>query len=102
MELYRLKHKKTGLYYTKGSLSKRGKLYHSPNNFCTYLGKFYTAVLRVPCSGKLYKEYKEIFDELDEVKNPVFVGNPPYRIEPITFTVKADDFEKEVVNPDEL
>lgn len=102
MEFYRLKHKKTGLYYTKGSLSKKGKIYHSAGNLCTYLGHFSSTVLRVPCSGNLYKEYKEVLDVLDEVKNPVFVGNPPYRIDPITFTVKADDFEKEVFNPDDF
>lgn len=89
--IYRLKHKPTGLYYTKGTLSEKGKIYTSPGNYCTYLGK-YDDILYVPRNSKLAEKYP-ILSELDcttaeEFERSMFI--PAIQIK-----VTAADFEKE-------
>lgn len=89
--LYRLKHKPTGLYYTKGTLSEKGKIYTSPSNYCTYLGKC-GDILRVPRNSKLAEKYP-ILSELDcttaeEFERSMFI--PAIQIK-----VTAEDFKKE-------
>lgn len=69
MELYRLKHKPTGLYYQpvrgrwrskKTNLSKKGKIYQSGKN--ALMGNYNTITINI--SAKQYKENKEVFDSL--------------------------------------
>lgn len=89
--IYRLKHKPTGLYYTKGTLSEKGKIYTSPGNYCTYLGK-YSDVLYVPRDSKLAEKYP-ILLELDCTTAEEFERccfTPAIQIK-----VTAEDFEKE-------
>lgn len=88
--IYRLKHKPTGLYYAKGTLSERGKIYTSHNNYCTYLGK-YSDILRIPRNSRLVEKYP-VLEQLDcttaeELERPF--------VPPIQILVKAEDFEKE-------
>ncbi len=99
MKFYRLKHIPSGLYYTPGTLSEKGKVYTGGNNFKTYLGK-YSASIVIPWSGRLHKKYKQILESLDCCVNPVIVGNG-VRISPIEITVRAEDFEIEYLTPDQ-
>ena len=99
MKFYRLKHIPSGLYYSPGTLSERGKVYTSGNNFKTYLGKYHS-VVTIPWNGRLHKKYKQILESLACCVKPVMVGdNGNIRISPIEITVRAEDFEIEYVNP---
>lgn len=98
MRFYRLKHIPTGLYYTRGTLSEKGKVYTSANNFKTYLGH-YEDVLTIAWNSRLHKKYKDILEPLDACQKPVMVGNnQDIRISPIEITVKATDFEIEYID----
>ena len=95
IKIYRLKHKPTGLYYAKGTLSEKGKVYTSPGNYCTYLGK-YDDVLYVPRNSKLAEKYP-ILSELDCTTAEEFERGPfqlPFTPD-IKIKVTAADFEKE-------
>ena len=98
MKFYRLKHIPTGLYYSRGTLSEKGKIYTSGNNFKTYLGH-YEDVLTIAWSSRLHKKYKDILESLDTCANPVMVGdNRDIRISPIMIVVHASDFEVEYID----
>ena len=94
LKLYRLKHKKSGLYYTKNTLSEKGKIYSSPGNYLTYLGDTYDD-LYIPRDGKLAQKYP-ILAELDCTTAEEFehsVWTPSIRLR-----VTKDDFKKEYIN----
>ncbi len=93
--IYRLKHKPTGLYYTKGTLSEKGKIYTSSSNYCTYLGK-YGDILHIPRNSKLAEKYP-ILSELDCTTAEEFERGPFQSLftPPIQIKVTAADFEKE-------
>ena len=102
MEIYKLKHKPTGLYYQpvrgrwsgqKTNLSKKGKIYQSGLNALT--GNYDTITINV--STKQYNENKEIFDSLgiyDIQKKYCYGGDrtPEYMLR-----CKKSDFEKEYI-----
>ena len=92
---YRLKHKQTGLYYTRGSLSEKGKVYTSGGNLMTYLGSRYSQTIYIGTASKVYKNHQEILDELDE--NPRKVYRDGKKMSSVWITVHADDFEKEML-----
>jgi hypothetical protein len=95
---YRLKHIPTGLYYSRGALSEKGKIYTSANNFKTYLGH-YQDTLHVAWGCRLHKKYKDILEPLDACQKPVMVGdNRDIRISPIEIPVYATDFEIEYID----
>ena len=91
MELYRLKHKPTGLYYqpVRGkydnvtNLSKRGKIYQTKAN--ALIGQGDTIVIYI--SEKQYNAQKELFDSLGADKY--------YRR--MTLRCKKEDFEVEYI-----
>lgn len=68
MELYKLKHKPTGLYYqpVKGkygsvtNLSKKGKIYQSKSNALNGTGD----IIGIAVSKRQYNDNKELFDSL--------------------------------------
>lgn len=99
MKFYRLKHIPSGLYYTPGTLSERGKVYTGGNNFKTYLGKYSSSIV-IAWSSRLHKKYKQILESLDCCVKPVIVGDG-VRISPIEITVRAEDFEIEYITPDQ-
>ena len=102
VKLYRLKHIQTGLYYSRGTLSERGKIYTGANNFKTYLGK-YSDILIIAWGSRLHKKYKQLLESLDACTKPVMVGNDcSVRISPIEIPVHATDFEIEYLNPDQF
>ena len=88
--IYRLKHKPTGLYYAKGTLSERGKVYTSHNNYCTYL-RGGSDDLFIPRKSKLVEKYP-ILEQLDCTTAEEF--ERPW-VPDIRIRVKAEDFEKE-------
>lgn len=95
--LYRLKHKPTGLYYAKGTLSEKGKFYTTARNYCTYLGT-YEDVLCVERGSKLAEKYP-ILRELD-CTAPWKLAEPadiPWLAPYIQIKVTAADFEKEYI-----
>jgi hypothetical protein len=101
MKFYRLKHIPSGLYYTPGTLSEKGKVYTGGNNFKSYLGK-YSSVVTIPWEGRLHKKYKQLLESLDTCKSPRMVGKDlNIRISPIEITVRAEDFEIEYITPDQ-
>lgn len=90
---YRLKHKLTGLYYTRGSLSEKGKIYTTPSNYKTYLGK-YDDTLTIAYGSKIYKKYEDIFMKLvslNKAEIKYFMNKPWY----LDIYVVSEDFEKE-------
>lgn len=97
IKLYRLKHKPTGLYYAKGTLSEKGKVYTSPGNYCTYLGH-YDDILCVPRNSKLAEKYP-ILSELDRTdpKKIAEHAERPWLAPSIQIKVTASDFEKEYI-----
>lgn len=102
MEIYKLKHKPTGLYYQpargrwsgqKTNLSKKGKIYQSGIN--GLMGKSDTITINV--SNRQYKENKEIFDSLGiyDINERYCYGScrtPEYMLR-----CKKSDFEKEYI-----
>jgi len=102
VKFYRLKHIRTGLYYSRGTLSEKGKIYTSANNFKTYLGN-YSDTLTIAWNSRLHKKYKQILESLDACTKPVMVGdNGSIRISPIEIPVHASDFEIEYLNTDQF
>lgn len=95
--IYRLKHKPTGLYYAKGTLSEKGKFYTTPRNYCTYLGT-YEDVLCVDRGSKLAEKYP-ILLELDCTSPKVLaeLAKTPWIAPYIQIKVTASDFEKEYI-----
>ena len=91
---YKLKHKKTGLYFKYGTLSESGQIYRHSNNYCTYLGKERARII-VDYYSEVYMKHKEILDELDEFKHKKI--HLSSGIGPIVITICADDFEKEYI-----
>ena len=85
VKIYRLKHKATGLYYAKGTLSEKGKFYTTGCNYLSYIGGTHD-FLYVYKDSKLYKKYSEVLDRLD-------TGNGGWR--GVEIEVQASDFEKE-------
>lgn len=98
VRFYRLKHIPTGLYYSRGTLSEKGKIYTSGNNFKTYLGN-YSDTLMIAWSSRLHKKYKQLLESLDACADPVMVGDDGnVRISPIMIVVHASDFEIEYID----
>ncbi|MBR4591445.1 MAG: hypothetical protein IKO36_12445 [Bacteroidaceae bacterium] len=67
--VYKVRHKPTGLFYSPGSnsnLSKNGKVYTTKNTIITLLKGGYTTTLRV--NSKLSEEYKSIIENLPKDK----------------------------------
>ena len=97
IKLYRLKHKQTGLYYAKGTLSEKGKVYTSPSNYCTYLGH-YEDILCVGRDSKLAEKYPEL-QELDCTPPEKIAEHAerPWLAPSIQIKVTASDFEKEYI-----
>ena len=83
----------SGLYYTKGSLSEKGKVYTTPSNYCTYLQDC-SDILRIPRNSKLVEKYP-VLEELDCTLAEEFEG--PW-IPDIQIEVTADDFTKEYLS----
>ena len=92
---YRLKHKLTGLYYTRGSLNEKGKVYTTGNNLMTYLGSRYSQTIYIGTYSKAYKNHQQILDNLDE--NPRKKYDNGKKISLVWITVRAADFEKEML-----
>ena len=84
VKIYRLKHKATGLYYSKGTLSEKGKFYTTGSNYLSYLGGCHD-FLWVYKDSKLYKKHSEVLDK-------VATGNSDWVVK---IEVQASDFEKE-------
>lgn len=98
IKLYRLKHKATGLYYTKGTLSEKGKVYTSAGNYLTYLGH-YGDTLTIRMDSRLYKNHKNVIDNAPGC-SCVFTkgmgGNIHFNV--LELDVQATDFEIEYIN----
>ena len=93
---YRLKHKATGLYYTKRSLSERGKVYSSAGNYMTFLGKA-SDVLVINTDTKVYRDHKEA---IGKIGVPHYAWFDSSLLSHFEITVKADDFEIEYFEQD--
>ena len=98
MKPYRLKQKKTGLYYADGTLAEWGKVYRHSNNYFTYLGNG-AATLRIKYGSAVHLAHKEILEELDKLKEK---RKKMFGQAPIFISVTADDFEKEYFEPKEI
>lgn len=83
MNIYRLKHKLTGLYYQPGknNLSKKGKIYTTNSNIITLYNNN-PFIIGCKFDSQLYKQTKDI---LNWEKG--FLG--------MIIKVSPDDFEKE-------
>lgn len=100
MEIYKLKHKPTGLYYQpvrgrwrgqKTNLSKKGKIYQGNQNALNGNGDY----IFIDISVSQYNSNKEIFDSLGAYNKNVRYygnGNPEY-----TLRCLKSDFEKEYI-----
>ena len=97
-KLYRLKHRRTGLYYTKGTLSEKGKIYTSASNYMTYLGN-YSDTLTIRMDSRLYKNHKEAIDNTIGCSCTFTrgMGGNIY-FNGLELSVHATDFEKEYIN----
>lgn len=101
MELYKLKHKPTGLYYQpvrgrwigeKTNLSKKGKIYQNKQNALIGSGD----TIHIYISVKQYNSNKELFDSLG-----AYNYNSRYTPE-YALRCKKSDFEKEyIINNEE-
>lgn len=95
MEIYKLKHKPTGLYYQpvrgsywqKTNLSKKGKIYQNGANALIGNGD----TINIAISEKQYKGNKELFDSL---------GVTTYGSE-FNLRCLKSDFEKEYITNNE-
>lgn len=92
---YRLKHKATGLYYKPGAvnLSEKGKIYTSPINFKTWLGKE-SYPITIPRDSRIYEKYKDVLINLETPEDRAFYC---YRVTVINISVRAEDFEVEYI-----
>lgn len=100
---YRLKHKPTGLYYTKGTLSEKGKVYTTASNYLTAMGRFDESLgetLTMSVSSKLYSSHKDCIEKLIGEGKAALIE--PYKNLPeysyVRISVKSEDFEKEYFN----
>lgn len=93
MQVYKLKHKPTGLYYKKhGFLSERGSTYHSALNALTHSHRPNAIDIRLAISYETkYEEYKTKMVEL------YGEGQKPYAWKGREWVVPKDDFEQEIV-----
>lgn len=101
MELYKLKHKPTGLYYqpvrgrfnrNKTNLSKRGKVYQTQSNALNGVGDTIT----INVSEKQYDSNKELFNSLGIYdSNERYYGS--YHDPEYILRCKKSDFEIEYI-----
>ena len=92
MQIYKLKHKPTGLYYKKhGFIAEKGSTYHSPLNALTHSKRDANIDIRISTKDNdKRKRYEAIMTDL-------YGKGREYTWKAKEWTVPCDDFEKEII-----
>lgn len=102
MQLYRIKHKKTGLYYKpRGNsyngtnLSTKGKIYASSINPLTSDENYKHITIQICSNNKIFKQVKDVVKNLN-----LYSDHGYYKI--YTAKIPKEEFEIEYINTNNL